>query len=139
MPSDTLEGYEMELPELEVDVEVTGPDVEDPDPRFVDLYRVVVLARATLEEIHGRLQDGSAFEYDYVAELLVAHQTGARLIQRDDAARFAADFSRLDAETLAELRSTVGYVAPHLGVDLDLPAPDDSDSDETARGNDTTR
>lgn len=46
------------------------------------------------------------------------------VLARDDLELVKANVEVLDAEALAEVRGTIGYVAPHFGVDVELPAPE---------------
>jgi hypothetical protein len=125
MPSEIIE---------EERLNVSGPEIEfngleNVDERFAEFYRLVMLLEISLEPAYERHQDGKLTER-YLVEIFEAHQAGVRVLQREDIDEWAADFSRLDDEALVELRSTVGYVAPHFGVELKLPRPT-SGSNET--------
>lgn len=60
----------------------------------------------------------------YVDALEEVFQCGQALLEHDDLDLVKANVGALDAETLAEVRGTIGYVAPHFGVDVEFPAPE---------------
>jgi len=112
---------------------------DDFDPAFVNMTRT---ASATLR-MHEAIQaaartdavDPEDFPFElsqeYVDDLEAVISCFKELVEREDYEAVKRDVSMLDDETLAEVRATIGYVAPHFGVDLKLPAPDiDDDVDE---------
>lgn len=120
------------MPSVQVEqrlgVDVGEPDgVDDLDPRYVDCIRVFKAAY----KIHQTLQvvDDSPMPaqtvatQEYVDEIEAAVRAGRDLVEHPENDRARTDMSALDDATLRELRATLGYVAPHVGVELSLPAP----------------
>ena len=107
---------------------------EDVDPAFVGMART---ASATLR-MHEAIQaaartdavDPEDFPFElsqeYVDDLEAVISCFKELVEREDYEAVKRDVSTLDDEMLAEVRATIGYVAPHFGVDLKLPVPDGS-------------
>lgn len=109
-------------------------DAEDGvDERWVRTLQTVYAITEVYQQMRTAQQNGvplgGFLDQEYADELAGAFYVGQELLERDDRDQIREDMSQLDAETLAEVRGSIGYVAPHLGIDLDLPAPS-TESDE---------
>lgn len=97
------------------------------DPAYVACLEVIGGVAAVLQAVkkghESPLPDTAFATQDYVDELEDAFRVGQDLLTHPEKETISQDMSQLDAEMLRELRATVGYVAPHLDVELSLPAP----------------
>lgn len=122
----------MTADQLETERPVLKATDLEPAADVDEAYLQVVQAIAGVTEVLTALKAADNSEIpltyvatqDYIDELESAFRVGQRFLARDDLDDVREDMSRLDAETLTELRATVGYVAPHVGVEVSLPAPD---------------
>ena len=119
----------------EIAVDIGGNDLPpEYDPRFVNICRATKATLEMYEQIEAAFESGrldpadppDPITQEYVDELAAAIRCFSDLVDREDYEAVKRDVSMLDDETLAEVRATTGYVAPHFGVDLELPAPDGS-------------
>ncbi|MDS0284757.1 hypothetical protein [Haloarcula onubensis] len=127
MPSDQIE----EGPVLSVGVPETAEG--SADPAYIDCLRVlrgvITLLEAVQKGHESELPDGEFATQEYIDELQEAFRVGQELLGRPDLDTVRQDMSQLDEDLLRELRATLGYVAPHVDVDLSLPAPSEGGED----------
>lgn len=115
--------------------EVRAPNSGDGlDPAYVDTSLVVWGASSVLQNIREALENDIELRplvtQEYIDELEAAFRCGEKVIYHDDVEAIKRDMSLLDDELLVELRGTVGYIAPHFGVDLQLPIPSEEVTDD---------
>ena len=104
------------------------------DPAYVGVSQTVWAPSRILSEMkavqrHGGSL-GGAIAQGYVDRLVDAFETGRRVLDHDDHDRLQNDLSTADAELLNALADDVAPVAPHFGIEIDLPTPDDVDAGE---------
>jgi hypothetical protein len=122
----------IETREVPITVENDPPD--DIDPVAVDVMYTVYATTELLEEIGDAVDAGTIDPTDPPAPLTQAYidaledviRCWQTLQERDDYDEFLKDVSVLDEAMLSELRGTVVYVGQHFGIDIDLPAPDET-------------
>lgn len=124
---------------------------DDLDETFVDVVTVSKICLGLLEEygftdglpddpdeIQSAAEEAASTPAavnpleDYFEALDDAYRCGEQLLERDDLEEVQRDLTVIDHETLIELRATIGYVAPHLGFNIEFPDPDcleDGDSE----------
>ncbi|AKU09904.1 hypothetical protein [Haloferax gibbonsii] len=99
----------------------------DLDPTYVDIAHVVWGVSKVLDNIRSAVENGielrSQITQEYVDELEAAFWCGKKVINHEDAEDIKQDVSLLEDDILIELRGTIGYVAPHFGIALQLPDP----------------
>lgn len=141
---DSVTSTLVETLEIDATAEFTE-DVSDIDRAFLDVARTTYTVSLLLDamaypenaspegmEIRNAIESSvSASEFaddreEYGAALVEAFKCGRNLVNRDDVDALKQDFAgNIDEDTLRELRGTIVYVAGHLGLDVDLPAPDE--------------
>lgn len=108
-------------------IDSTAPVESDLDPAYVACLEVIggvaTILQAVKKGHESAVPDAAFATQDYVDELEDAFRVGQDLLTHPEKETISQDMSQLDAEMLRELRATVGYVAPHLDVELSLPAP----------------
>lgn len=107
------------------------------DPCYLKTLEVLYNITEIHDEIEERQANGrpipNGIDQEYIDELEAAFQAGMQVLDHDRRDEIARDMSKCEPNLLRELRATVAYVAPHFGIDLDIPAPDqDVGADESA-------
>ena len=124
----------IETVSLPVSYRIPAADA-DYDPRYVKTLEVLYNVIEVHDEITDRQANGrpmpDGVDQEYVDELEAAFRAGRRVLDHDRRDEIARDMSKCEPDLLRELRATVAYVAPHFNIKLDVPAPDDSEGDES--------
>jgi len=103
--------------------------IEHPDSAPPEANQLVGALRQELARNEDLPND---VDQDYGDELVAAFKAGNRMLNRDDREQLEQNFSTIDNDTIQELRATVGYVAPHFGIEIDFP---DTGREEVTRSN----
>jgi len=114
-----------------------SPDPDpDLDPCYVKTLEVTYNVSTMLSELKNANASGhpipTAIDQDYVDELEDAFHAGERVLYHDRREEIATDMAACEPDLLRELRATIGYIAPHFDIDLELPAPDSDTETEGA-------
>lgn len=105
--------------------------LEAPEDVDTMAHRVCLVGELTTwwldfcRELDDENEDANPFAAKQTAVFVDAAEAYERLAERDDFEDVLEEgLSALDQPTLADLRGTIGYLAPHLGIEIEFPEVD---------------